>query len=141
MIEFHSEDSDFVLSDENKARKWLQDVIQNEKGVLQEVNYIFCSDEYLYQMNLDFLEHDTYTDVITFPYSPPPFAHGDIFISTERTAENAMEYASSPEQETLRVMVHGLLHLLGYDDHTAAEKAGMREKENFYLTMYEKQAD
>jgi rRNA maturation RNase YbeY len=134
-IAFHSEEIDFELSNSEKLAQWIEASASAEGKAVSAVNFIFCSDEYLYQMNMDFLQHDTYTDVITFPYSSPEdsFIEGDIFISVERTVDNARKFGVSPEIELHRVMIHGVLHLIGYDDKSPAKKKIMTAKENEYL--------
>lgn len=132
---FHSEDIEFELKNQEQIAAWIEASAAAEGKSLGGVNFIFCSDEYLYQMNMEYLQHDTYTDVITFPYAEPEddYIQGDIFISVERTSENAASYGVSPEQELQRVMIHGVLHLLGYEDKTAAKKKIMTQKEDEYL--------
>ena len=133
-LTFHSEEIDFELENATKIDTWLKKVIKNENWRLAEVTYIFCSDAYLYQMNVEHLQHDTYTDVITFQYNEE-FVEGDIFISVERTSENAKTFGVTSSHELHRVMVHGLLHLMGYKDKEPADKTLMTEKENQYLEL------
>lgn len=114
---------------------WLKHTCECEKQKLGEVNYVFCSDEYLYKMNVEYLQHDTYTDIITFDYSEDGVVSGDIFISVERVKENASKYGVEPVEEMHRVIVHGVLHLLGFKDKAPAEQAEMTEKEDFYLSL------
>lgn len=133
-ITFHSEDIPFKLPAPNKIKTWLKSVIQEEGWKLGSLNYIFCSDNYLYQMNIQHLQHDTLTDVITFQYSEE-VVEGDIFISVERTSENAKTYKVSDLYELQRVMVHGLLHLMGYGDKSPEDKAEMTAMEDKYLGM------
>ena len=121
---------------EKLYRQWLIEVISNEGFELSELNYIFCSDEDLYKMNVQYLQHDTLTDVITFDNSDDECCiEGDIFISIPRIEENAENFGVLFLVELKRVMVHGLLHLLGYRDKTQEEQAMMREKENQYLNQ------
>ena len=131
-ISFHSEDLDFQLPNEAATTTWLKGVMRKEGWPLGELSYIFCTDAYLYAMNVQHLNHDTYTDVITFQYSEE-VVEGDIFISVERTQENAQTYGVTPERELQRVMVHGLLHLMGYKDKSPADQAVMTAKENEHL--------
>ncbi len=131
-ISFHAEDVAVQLPDETAAKAWLKGVIKAEGWHLGELSYIFCSDAYLHQMNVEHLDHDTYTDVITFQYSDE-VVEGDIFISVERTQENAATYGILPERELQRVMVHGLLHLMGYEDKSPPHKAEMTAKEDEHL--------
>jgi probable rRNA maturation factor len=133
-IFFDCEDIDLSDFDEADSRAWLTEVAIAENAVLQIIYYIFCSDEYLLNINREYLQHDYYTDIITFPYSEPGILHGDLYISTERVADNARTNGVAFGEELARVMVHGLLHLAGYGDKTPEEAAKMREKENFYLT-------
>ncbi len=132
-ISFHSEDVPFELSEPDSIASWLQESAANEQKSVWEINYIFCSDEHLLEINQEYLQHDYYTDVITFDYSENNRLQGDIFISIDRVQENADEFKVTFMQELCRVMVHGLLHLSGYGDKTPEQEAQMREKENFYL--------
>ena len=131
-VSFHFEDVTFELPDQQMLTDWLLAVAAAESKDFYEVNYIFCSDERLRTINVEFLDHDYYTDVITFPLSDGHI-HGDIFISTERVDENARTEGSSFLQELCRVMVHGVLHLAGYGDKTPKQVVTMRNKENEYL--------
>lgn len=134
-VAFHSESIDFELPHVNLYRQWLRSVAKEEGQLLGELNYIFCDDAYLHTMNVAHLQHDTYTDVITFQYHEEgeEFVEGDIFISVERTNENAEKYQVPALTELARVMVHGLLHLLGYKDKTDEQQAEMSKKEDVYL--------
>jgi probable rRNA maturation factor len=139
-IEFVSEDVDFQLPDEARTMQWLHAVAEAEGASIHTLTYIFCSDDYLYDINLRYLDHDTYTDVITFPYAEPGEAvQGDIFISIDRVADNARLLATDPHEEMRRVLVHGLLHLLGHSDKTAPEQAAMRLGEDKHLANYHQQ--
>ncbi len=131
-VSFHIEDVDVDLPDEQILVSWLLSVAAAEGQHFQEVSYIFCSDEYLRGINVEFLDHDYYTDIITFQLSDHQI-HGDLFISTDRVADNAHTHAVSFQHELCRVMVHGVLHLAGYGDKTPEEAALMRTKEDFYL--------
>lgn len=131
-ISYHFEDVSFPLLAEEKLTTWLLETAKEEGKPFDEVNFIFCSDEYLREMNVEYLNHDYYTDVITFPYAPGEVA-GDVFISSERVADNAQINGVDFDRELCRVMVHGILHLCGYKDKTPEEEAQMREKENHYL--------
>ncbi len=135
-LTFHSEEINFELEHASKIDAWLKSVIKKENWILAGVSYIFCSDAYLYQMNVEHLQHDTYTDVITFQYNEE-FVEGDIFISVERTNENAQTFGVTSSHELHRVMVHGLLHLMGYKDKEPKDKTLMTEKENEYLELLE----
>jgi rRNA maturation RNase YbeY len=129
---FHSQ-TDFVLKNEDAIRDWIISSINEEKKQLQEVNIIFCDDDSLLQKNKSFLNHDTLTDIITFDYSQLKNIAGDIFISVERVIDNSKDFNVTFEQELNRVIIHGFLHLLGYDDKTDEERKIMRDKENYYL--------
>lgn len=132
MIHFNYE-NDFSLSNEGRLSTWLMSVISAENCSISEINYIFCDDDYLHKLNVEFLEHDTLTDVIGFDYSVGKQLEGDIFISTERVADNAKDLEVSFNDELCRVMVHGLLHFCGYKDKTSEEAKEMRAKEDSYL--------
>lgn len=134
-ISFHSEDVDFQLENEQKLIDWINSTIQQEEKSATEITYVFCSDEFLYQMNLDYLNHDTYTDIITFDYTENSFVSGDIFISIDRVKENAIKFNTTFLNELSRVIIHGVLHLVGYKDKTTEQKQVMRSKEDFYLTL------
>lgn len=134
-ISFHSEQIDFSISDEHAIANWLQDVCVSEGKNLLDVSYIFCSDESLLEMNRQYLNHDYYTDVITFDYCEAEDVSGDVFISIDRVSENAENVGVSEEDELHRVMVHGLLHLLGYHDKELSDKEQMTAKEDFYLSL------
>lgn len=137
-IQFFTEDSSFVLKDKSKIRLWLSGTAKYEKYKISELNYIFCSDRYLKKINKHYLNHDYFTDIITFPSSEAGDKNirGDIFISIERVKENAGVYGVSFVDELHRVMVHGLLHLCGYKDKTTREISKMRSKEDFFLKKF-----
>ncbi|RZK50605.1 MAG: rRNA maturation RNase YbeY [Pedobacter sp.] len=136
-INYFSEDIQFQLKAKRKHTSWLKDCISEEGFKLSELNFILCSDEYLLGINQDFLQHDYYTDVITFDNSEAPkIILGDIFISLDRVAENALQFGSTKSEELRRIMVHGTLHLLGYRDKTKAAKTEMTFKENYYLQKF-----
>lgn len=132
MINFNYE-TDFALNNEDALSKWIVDCILNEGHSLEEINYIFCDDEYLYKLNVEFLNHDTLTDIISFDYSVGKIIQGDIFISVERVEENATDFNVPFVEELHRVIIHGVLHYCGYKDKTPEDAFLMREKENFYL--------
>ncbi len=138
IISFHSEDVDFHLVNEKQIIKWIKNSVKNEGKTISELSYIFCSDEYLHKMNLEYLNHDTYTDIITFDYTEGNIVSGDIFISIDRVKENALEFNTEFLNELSRVTIHGVLHLAGYKDKTTKEKELMRSKEDFYLTLLNK---
>ncbi|MFC0185216.1 rRNA maturation RNase YbeY [Pseudarcicella hirudinis] len=136
MINYFSEDVDFEISESEIKSSWLTKVIENEGYNLSELNYIFCSDEYLHKINLEYLEHDTYTDIITFDNSEEEgLIEGDIFISVERVKENAIAFNTSFENELKRVLVHGVLHLCGYLDKSDEDELLMRSLENKYISI------
>jgi probable rRNA maturation factor len=133
-IHFFTEEISFTLKHKTIIRNWLHDTITAEGYALEELNFIFCSDEYLLGINQQYLDHDTYTDVITFDNSEvAKTIIGDIFISIDRIRENAKAFKHDFIDELCRVMVHGTLHLLGYPDKGKAAKKIMTEKEDFYL--------
>ena len=137
MINFNYE-TNFSLEDEGKISDWIVNVIDKEKYKLEEVNYVFCDDDYLHKLNVEFLHHDTLTDIISFDYSVGKVIQGDVFISVERVAENAIEYKASFLEELHRVIVHGILHYCGYKDKTEKDAVLMRSKENYYLSTLTK---
>lgn len=129
---YNVEDLDFQLVNQNLLSSWIENTIETEGATLGAVSYIFCSDDYLHQMNVEYLNHDTLTDVITFPYNDNPI-EGDIFISIDRVKDNAQDLAVAFDDELHRVMIHGVLHLCGYSDETDEQEAEMRQKEDEYL--------
>lgn len=129
MITFNSETS-FTLKNQKKLVKWISDVISSEGFHVGEINYIFCNDSYLNKINQEFLNHDTFTDIISFDYTLGKEVGGDIFISIERVLENAEKFNEVFENELYRVMIHGILHFMGYKDKTKKEKTLMRTKED-----------
>ena len=134
-ISFFEEDILFKLKNKAQVRQWINDTIIAEGYKLKELTYIFCSDAYLLQINQQYLDHDTYTDIITFDNSEEEGKiTGDIFISIERIRENAQKFKVSEADELHRVIIHGALHLLGYQDKTAASKEKMTQKEDEYLS-------
>ncbi len=133
MITFLTEDITFGLKEKLKHKAWLKDAAKAEGFAIGELNYIFCSDAYLLDINQKYLGHDTLTDIVTFDNSEDPkMIEGDIFISIERVRENAIKF-DTKDTELKRVMVHGLLHLAGYKDKDKAQKELMRNKENEHL--------
>jgi rRNA maturation RNase YbeY len=129
VITFNSETS-FTLKNQKKLVKWIGDVISSEGFQVGEINYIFCDDSYLNKINQEFLNHDTFTDIISFDYTLGKEVGGDIFISIERVLENAEEFNEVFENELHRVMIHGILHFIGYKDKTKKDKTLMRTKED-----------
>ncbi|MEO6849077.1 MAG: rRNA maturation RNase YbeY [Mucilaginibacter sp.] len=135
-INFFEEDINFRLKDKNKVKNWVKSAIQSEGFLLGELNYIFCSDSYLLQINQQYLNHDTYTDIVTFDNSEEEKEiTGDIFISIERVRENAFKFNSGEMNELLRVIIHGSLHLMGYKDKNIESKKIMTGKEDHYLSL------
>lgn len=128
MISFNYE-TDFSLTNENETSDWIFNCLE-EGFELGELNYIFCDDNYLHKLNVEFLQHDTLTDIISFDYTMGKLISGDIFISIERVKENAQKFGVSFENELHRVIIHGVLHYMGYKDKTDNEKAIMRNREN-----------
>jgi probable rRNA maturation factor len=137
MINFFNEDIDFKLKGTNNFKAWLKKVAEKEGFRINDLNYIFCSDKYLHKMNLEYLDHDTYTDIITFDNSEDEnIVEGDIFVSIERIADNSKTLNTPLEEEFKRVIIHGLLHLCGYDDHSIEHKAEMRLLEDKYISIF-----
>lgn len=135
MIIFNYE-SDFNLANEAAISEWLSRVIISEKKKEGEISYVFCDDEYLHKINLEYLQHDTLTDIISFDYSVGNELHGDIFISVERVRDNAADFNVSFEDELKRVLVHGVLHYCGYKDKSEKDEALMRAKEDEKIAMF-----
>lgn len=133
-IHFFTEDTTYQLRQRTEIRSWLKSIAKKEKYSILELNYIFCSDEYLLQINNDFLDHDYYTDIITFDNSEVKGKiEGDIFVSIDRVRDNAQQQKTSLKDELHRVLAHGLLHLTGYKDKTSEESKTMRKKEDTAL--------
>ena len=136
MINFFNEDIDFKLQQKNNYKSWLKKVAEKEGFKIKDLNYIFCSDVYLHKINVDYLDHDTFTDIITFDNSEDEITiEGDIFVSIERVRENSYTLKTVFDEELKRVIVHGLLHLCGYDDHSVEDKAEMRRLECEYILI------
>lgn len=132
MISFNYETA-FSLDNEAQLSDWIVSVISEEGCKLEEINYIFCDDYYLLKLNVEFLNHDTLTDIISFDYSVGKIIQGDIYISIERVKDNAIDFKVCTLEELYRVMVHGVLHYCGYNDKSESEERLMRQKENHYL--------
>jgi rRNA maturation RNase YbeY len=135
MISFNYE-NEFELPNEDQIATWVSQVILSENKKEGEINYIFCDDEYLLNLNEQYLDHDTLTDIISFDYSIGNEIHGDIFISTERVLENAADFKVTFEEELQRVLVHGVLHYCGYKDKSEADEQLMRSKEDEKIKMF-----
>ncbi len=137
MINFHTESIDFKVANPIKTKRWLKSVIEAEGFELSEINYVFCNDEYLHKINVEYLNHDTLTDIITFDNSEDEnLIEGDIFVSVERITDNAKDFNTTFEQEFKRVVVHGVLHLCGYYDKTDEDEKQMRAKEEHYIGLW-----
>lgn len=135
-LHFFEEEVDFKLPNPRKTSNWIKESIKKEKKKLVELNYIFCSDKYLREINIQYLKHKTYTDIVTFDTSEGPgLIQGDIFISIDRVRENAAKFNTEFEEEIHRVIIHGVLHLLGYSDKNSRKKSIMRKKEDAYLSL------
>lgn len=135
MISFNYE-TDFELGNEQAYEEWISRVIVSEGKKEGDINYIFCDDDYLHKLNVEYLEHDTLTDVISFDYCVGNELHGDIFISVERVADNAKDFGVTFADELQRVIVHGVLHYCGYKDKSIEEEATMRTKEEEKIQMF-----
>ena len=135
MISYFTEDTDFLFKGKLLNNRWLKMVAESEIRRVGDISIIFCSDNYILDVNLKYLQHDYFTDIITFDYCEGPKLSGDLFISVDSVRENAIYYGAEFEDELNRVIVHGLLHLIGYDDHTAEEQKVMRSKEDYYLGL------
>ncbi|MPL75178.1 Endoribonuclease YbeY [bioreactor metagenome] len=136
MINFYCEDINYRLRGIRHIRAWMLKCISQQNRTAGEVSIIFCSDEFLYNMNVEYLHHDTLTDVITFDYSAGDTISGDVFISIPRVKENAALYGKTFSEELNRVMIHGILHLCGYKDETRKEATLMRSKEEECLALF-----
>lgn len=136
IVHFISNKIKFKLKNPRKVSAWIKNVVKQEGASTEEINYIFCSDAYLLAINEGYLKHDSLTDIITFNYSEnPSLVEGEIYISIDRVKENAAKFHALFEDELSRVMIHGVLHLLGYNDKTHAEKTRMRKKEEACLSL------
>lgn len=135
MVNFFVEDVQFSLDNKNKVIDWLNYSIEKEGYELGELSFIFCSDQYLLKINQDHLKHDFFTDIITFDYKEGKIIGGDIFISIDRVNENAEALSQLFQNELLRVIIHGVLHIIGYKDKSPEEETLMRSKEDFYLSL------
>ncbi|MCL6293447.1 rRNA maturation RNase YbeY [Jejuia spongiicola] len=132
MIDFNYE-TEFLLDNSNEVSAWISNVISDEGFKEGDINYVFCNDDYLHNINVEFLNHDTLTDIISFDYSVGKIIQGDIFISIERVKDNAADFKVSFQEELHRVIIHGILHYCGYKDKTNEDAKLMRQKENHYL--------
>ena len=135
MIRYYYEDIKFEFKHKLLNNKWLRFVAQSEVRRLGDIGIIFCSDNYILDVNMKYLQHDYFTDIITFDYCEDDVLSGDLFISIDSVRDNASYYGTEFEDELNRVIVHGILHLAGYDDHTEDEQKQMRSKEDYYLSL------
>ncbi|MGQ0828507.1 MAG: rRNA maturation RNase YbeY [Bacteroidota bacterium] len=138
MIHFHAENIKFTLKNKSILKQWITAVIRKNKCKKGGIAFVFCPDEYLLNINKEYLNHNTYTDIVTFDYTEGNMIKGDIFISVERVKENAVKFSKSFEDELHRVIIHGILHLLGYKDKTKAAKAEMTKQEDTCLRKLRK---
>lgn len=137
MVSFFSEDIDFKVVNPLKTKKWIKNASISEGYKLSQLNYVFCSDEYLLEINKEYLDHDYFTDIITFDNSEEDKQlEGDIYISVDRVRENAATFHTDFDTEMRRVLIHGLLHLAGHEDSSEALKTAMRAKEDEYLRLF-----
>jgi len=135
-INFFLEDIQYRVRNKTLLREWILATITEENSKLEEINFIFCSDKFLLNLNIEYLNHDTYTDIITFQYNEGiDHLHSDIFISIDRMRENSNIFKQRQLDEFHRIMIHGVLHLLGYEDKTKDKKEEMTAKENYYLSL------
>ncbi len=135
MISFNYE-SDFTLDQEERYVSWIEDIISSENKSLGEIAYVFCDDAYLHTINMQYLNHDTLTDIISFDYTEGDLISGDIFISIERVMDNATDYNVSFDEELKRVLAHGVLHYCGYKDKSESDAQLMRSKENEKIKLF-----
>lgn len=137
-ISFTTEKVKFSPKQKTRLKNWVETVVKKEKKTPNNINYVFSNDEFLLKLNNQFLKHDTYTDIITFDYNEGKKISGDVFISVDRVKENAKKYKVTAEQELLRVMIHGVLHLCGYKDKTKKDALEIRKKEDAALELFKK---
>jgi rRNA maturation RNase YbeY len=136
-INFFNENTSYIIKKKGELRKWIMKTIEGEGRDTGDLNFVLCDDEYLLALNRNYLQHDTFTDILTFPMSEENGKiSGDIFISYPRIKENALSYNQKLEDELHRVMIHGVLHLLGYEDSSESERMEMREKESYNLDIF-----
>ena len=135
MISYYFEDTDFIFKGKTLNNKWLKLVAESEIRRIGDISIIFCSDNYILDVNQKYLNHDYFTDIITFDYCEGDKLSGDLFISVDSVMENSVEYGTEFKDELNRVIVHGILHLIGYDDHNKKDIEEMRKKENYYLSL------
>lgn len=137
MISYYFQDTDFKFRDRRRTNEWLKLTAESEIRRIGNISIIFCSDNYVLDINQKYLQHDYFTDIITFDYCAGDRLSGDLFISVDSVRENSVEFGTEFKDELNRVIIHGLLHLVGYDDHTEKDIKLMRSKENYYLSLRE----
>ena len=137
MISYYFQDTDFKFRDRRKTNEWLKLAAESEIRRIGNISIIFCSDNHVLDINQKYLQHDYFTDIITFDYCEGDRLSGDLFISVDSVRENSVEFGTEFKDELNRVIIHGLLHLVGYDDHTEKDIKLMRSKENYYLSLRE----
>ena len=137
MISYYFQDTDFKVRDRRKTNEWLKLAAESEIRRIGNISIIFCSDNYVLDINQKYLQHDYFTDIITFDYCEGDRLSGDLFISVDSVRENSVEFGTEFKDELNRVIIHGLLHLVGYDDPTEKDIKLMRSKENYYLSLRE----
>lgn len=137
MISYYFQDTDFKFRDRRRTNEWLKLAAESEIRRIGYISIIFCSDNYVLDINQKYLQHDYFTDIITFDYCEGDRLSGDLFISVDSVRENSVEFGTEFKDELNRVIIHGLLHLVGYDDHTEKDIKLMRSKENYYLSLRE----
>ena len=137
MISYYFQDTDFKFRDRRRTNEWLKLAAESEIRRIGYISIIFCSDNYVLDINQKYLQHDYFTDIITFDYCEGDRLSGDLFISVDSVRENSVEFGTEFKDELNRVIIHGLLHLVGYDDHTEKDIKLMRSKENDYLSLRE----
>jgi probable rRNA maturation factor len=135
-VRFFYEKVDFKIANPRKTVRWIRESAKRENRSISDINYVFCSDNYLLKLNQEFLDHKTLTDIITFDYSHGRIISGEIYISLDRIKENSLEFNAEFQEEILRVMIHGILHLTGYNDKKPMEVTTMRKKEEAYLSLW-----
>jgi len=135
-VEFYNQDTDFTVENPDKISTWIEEAIVDDDAELGEITVIFCSDEYLLELNKKSLNHDYYTDVITFNNTVDNIISGDIYISVDTVSDNATVYSTTFENELLRVIIHGVLHLIGFNDESDDEKKEMQQQEDLQLIKF-----
>lgn len=135
-VSFYNADTKFRLRNKKKLKNFFPYILEQENSKLERLAYIFCSDEYLLNMNKKFLQHNFYTDILTFETSTSQYIKAEIYISVDRIKDNSKFFGVSFKTEMLRVLIHGVLHLCGYNDHNNSQKSLMRKKEDFYINRF-----